>query len=44
MLSKHFFSNMIKTNLFNLQIFIYRSIIAKTKSRIQKNEIKQIIK
>jgi hypothetical protein len=44
MLHKHFFSNTTKTNLFDLQIFIYRSIIAKTKSRIQKNEIKQIIK
>jgi hypothetical protein len=31
-------------NLFNLQTFIYRSTVAETKSRIQKNEIKQIIK
>jgi hypothetical protein len=44
MLHKHFFSNMTKTNLFDLQTFIYDSIVAKTKSRIQKNEIKQIIK
>jgi hypothetical protein len=44
MLHKHFFSNTTKTNLSNLQIFIYRSTVAETKSRIQKNEIKQIIK
>jgi hypothetical protein len=30
-------------NLFNLHAFIYCSIVEKTKSRIQKNEIKQII-
>jgi hypothetical protein len=44
MLHKHFFSNMIKTNFLNLQTFIYRSAVTETKSRIQKNEIKQIIK
>jgi hypothetical protein len=44
MLHKHFFSNTTKTNLSDLQIFIYRSIVAKTKSCIQKNEIKQAIK
>jgi hypothetical protein len=44
MLHKHFFLNTTKTNLFDLQIFIYRSIVAETKSRIQKNEIKQVIK
>jgi hypothetical protein len=42
-LHKHFFSNMTKMNLFDLQIFIYRSIVAETKSRIKKNKIKQII-
>ncbi len=31
-------------NLFDLQTFIYRSIVAETKSRIQKIEIKQVIK
>jgi hypothetical protein len=44
MLHKHFFSNTTKTNLSDLQIFIYRSAVAKTMSRIQKNEIKQVIK
>jgi hypothetical protein len=44
MLHKHFFSNTTKTNLFDLQTFIYRSVVAETKSRIQKNEIKQVIK
>ncbi len=44
MLHKHFFSNTTETNLSDLQIFIYRSAIAETKSRIQKNEIKQVIK
>jgi hypothetical protein len=44
MLHKHFFSNTTKMNLSDLQIFIYRSVVAETKSRIQKNEIKQIIK
>ncbi len=44
MLHKHFFSNTTKTNLSDLQNFIYRSAVAETKSRIQKNEIKQIIK
>ncbi len=44
MLHKHFFLKMTKTNLFDLQIFIYRSIVTETKSLIQKNEIKQIIK
>jgi hypothetical protein len=31
MLHKHFFLNTIKTNLFDLQIFIYCSVVAKTK-------------
>jgi hypothetical protein len=44
MLHKHFFSNTTKTNLSDLHTFIYRSIVAKTKSHIQKNKIKQIIK
>jgi hypothetical protein len=44
MLHKHFFSNTTKTNLFDLQTFIYCSTVAETKSRIQENEIKQIIK
>jgi hypothetical protein len=44
MLHKHFFSNTTKTNLSDLQIFIYRSVVAETKTCIQKNEIKQIIK
>ncbi len=44
MLHKHFFSNMTKTNLFDFQTFIYRSTVVKTKSRIQENEIKQVIK
>jgi hypothetical protein len=44
MLHKHFFSNTTKTNLSDLQTFIYRSVVAETKSRIQKNEIKQVIK
>jgi hypothetical protein len=44
MLHKHFFSDTTETNLFNLQNFIYRSVVAKTKSRIQKNEIRQVIK
>jgi hypothetical protein len=43
-LHKHFFSNTTETNLSDLQIFIYRSAVAETKSCIQKNEIKQIIK
>jgi hypothetical protein len=44
MLHKHFFSNTTKTNLFDLQTFIYRSTVAETKSRIQRNEIRQVIK
>jgi hypothetical protein len=44
MLHRHFFSNTTKTNLFNLKTFIYRLIIEKTKTRIQENKIKQVIK
>jgi hypothetical protein len=44
MLHKHFFSNTTETNLFDLQAFIYRSVVAETRSRIQKNEIRQVIK
>ncbi len=44
MLHKHFFSNTTETNLSDLQTFIYRSAVAETKSRIQKNEIRQAIK
>jgi hypothetical protein len=44
MLHKHFFSNTTETNLSDLQNFIYRSAVAETKSRIQKNEIRQVIK
>jgi single-stranded DNA-specific DHH superfamily exonuclease len=34
MLHKHFFSNTTETNLSDLQIFIYCSAVAETKSRI----------
>jgi hypothetical protein len=44
MLHKHFFFSTTKTNLFDLQTFIYRSAVEETKTRIQENEIKQIIK
>jgi hypothetical protein len=44
MLHKHFFLNTTETNLFDLQTFIYRSAVAETTSRIQKNKIKQAIK
>jgi hypothetical protein len=44
MLHQHFFSNTTKTNLIDLQTFIYRAFVEKSKTSIQEDEIKQIIK
>jgi hypothetical protein len=35
---------MTKMNLFDLTIYIYRLAVVKTKFRIEKNEVKQVIK
>jgi hypothetical protein len=43
MLHRHFFANTIRMNLSDLHAFIYHSVVEKTKTRIQKNEIKQVI-
>jgi hypothetical protein len=44
MLHQHFFSNTTKTNFNDLQTFNYRVLVEKSKTSIQENEIKQVIK
>jgi hypothetical protein len=44
MLHQHFFSDTTETNLIDLQTFIYRVLVEKSKTSIQEDEIKQVIK